>query len=122
MKLIGSKIEKDFRAELIKSRDSLFNEKNMGKLLTVLRASDAELKTAYIIDWTPEQGEDIYRVLVNTDYIAMVELDRINPNAGPIVEKMPLSEYQQGLSKSARIKLAVAIDLAEKGLGVESSN
>ncbi len=114
MKLLGSKMEQDFREELIKSHDALFNDQKKQMLMDILKMHFPGMRTAYVIGWTPEQGEDIYRILINIDTIAGIEIDRFNMNTEPIIEKISISNYKQGLSKIGQIKLAVAIDLAKK--------
>lgn len=114
MKLIGSKMEQDFKKELIKSHDSLFQDKEKQRLVDILEEYFPSMRTAYVIGWTPEQGEDIYSILINTDIIAVIEIDRFDSDSKPIIEKISIRSYKQGLSKAGQIKLAVAIDLAQK--------
>lgn len=80
----------------------------------MLRTTFGEVKTAYILNWTPEQGEDIFTILVDLDKIAKVEISRVNHSEVPLIETINLREFQRGLSKIFQIKLAVAIDLAKK--------
>lgn len=116
MRLIGSKQEQEFRNELIMSHKALFEHDSRNRLLRVLKMHFEELKTAYIINWIPEQGEDLYTVLIDTDMIAKVEVSKIIQNNEPIVETFKLKEFQKGLSKLSQIKLAVAVDLAQKDM------
>jgi hypothetical protein len=116
LKLIGSKAEQEFREQLIKSHQSLFRDKERQRLLNLLKNNFPKMKTAYVIGWTPEQGEDIYRILIDKKSIAGIVIDRFDLKIEPIVEKISLSSYKQGLSKIGQIKLAVAIDLATKDL------
>lgn len=116
MNLIGSKTEDEMRNELLKSHKGLFQDSQENKLLGVLKRFFPEMKTAYVLNWTPEQGEDFYCVLINTDIIAQLEIDRIDLNADPIVEKNSISDYKRGLKNIWQIQLAVAIELARKDL------
>lgn len=116
MKRKGSKTEQDFRVQLIKSHTSLFQEASNERLLSVLQKSFPEMRTAYFIGHTPEQGEDLYTILVNTDTIASIELDRYNLDAEPIVGRLSLQDFSKGLSKINQIKIAVALDLAKRYL------
>lgn len=63
MKLIGSKMEQDFRNVLINSHKALFYDKSNLKVLNVLKNYFPDMKTAYFIHHTPEQSEDIYEIL-----------------------------------------------------------
>ncbi|MCP1307669.1 hypothetical protein [Paenibacillus tyrfis] len=116
MKLKGSKTEQDFRVRFIDSHKSLFQDPSNERLLNVLRNSFPEMRTAYFIGHVPEQGEDFYRLLINTDTIALIELDRYNFDAKPIVDTISLRDYVKGLSKMDQIKMAVALDLAQRDL------
>lgn len=116
MKLIGSKLEQELREQLIKSKHSLFNGEEKRRLFEVIRSLFPEIKTAYIVQWIPEQGEDIYKILINDSVIAEIELDRYDVEVEPNVEYKDISQYLHGLSKQKRIKLAVALDLAKQDL------
>jgi hypothetical protein len=111
LELIGGKTEQEFREQLINSHFSLFNDKSKLRLLNILK-NFIDTKSAYIIDWIPEQGEDIYTILNNSDIIAIVELDRLNQELEPVLNTLSINEFKKGLSKINQIKLAVAIDLA----------
>lgn len=76
VKLIGSKTEQDYREQLIRGYNSLFHNENNKRLLSVLKEFFPVMKSAYFLECIPEQGEDIYTILINTDIIASVELDR----------------------------------------------
>lgn len=116
MRLIGSKTEQDFRTRLVKSHISLLQDLDKRRLLGILRNNFPNMKTAYILNWTPEQDENIYSILVNVDDIVHIELDRFNSDIEPIVKTIPLTHYRNGLSRISQIKLEVAIDLARQDL------
>lgn len=116
MKLVGSKTEQDIKNELIKSHKALFQEGKSQRLFNVLRYYFSEMKTAYCINWIPEQGEDIYTILIDATLIVTIELDRYNLDADPIVEFVQCKHYKYGLSKIEQIKLALAIELSQKDL------
>jgi hypothetical protein len=114
MKLIGSKQEQDFRKELEGSNIVLAQDDKAKVIINVLKTTFGEMKTAYILNWTPEQGEDIFTILVDLDKIAKVEISRVNLSEVPLIEIYNLKDFQRRLSKIFQIKLAVAIDLAKK--------
>ncbi len=116
VKLVGSKTEQDFKQQLIKSNKLLFDDEEYKNLLKVLYEYFPNMRTAYIIHWIPEQGEDIYRLLIDDSLIAEIALDRINLEVKPLVESALISQYRQGLTKINQIKLLVALDLAKKDL------
>lgn len=113
MKLVGSLQEKHFRAELSRSHDHLFHEEDGARLLGLLKEKFGQPKTAYVLEWIPEQGEDICTVLVNDNIIADVEIARVNPAAEPLILRTTtVVEYSKTLKKIDQIKLTVALDLA----------
>ncbi|AOS95839.1 hypothetical protein AUP74_00368 [Microbulbifer aggregans] len=110
MKLIGSKMESDFRDELTRSNDALQDSGSM--LRKALEAGGHEPKNAYILHWVPEQCEGLYTVLIGGSYIVKVEVDKCDKSKPPIVERSELKSYLNGLSKMNQVRLAVAQDLA----------
>jgi len=66
IKLKASKTEEDIRRQLIGSHKSLFNDEIRSGLLSVIKRFFPQMKTAYILFWTPEQGEDIFHYLLIT--------------------------------------------------------
>lgn len=116
MRLIGSKTEEDFRNDLIKSHNLLFTGDLYKELLQVLKTNFPEMKTAYILKHIPEQGEDLYTILVNLDTIATIEISRYSQDEKPIVEISSINDFKRGMSKVQQIELAVALDLAKKDI------
>lgn len=109
MKLIGSKMEKEFRVELIRSNEGLnSSESILGK---VLKNNNYNTKKAYVLHWTPEQLEDIYVVLIDGNSLVSVEIDKYDSSISPIFEEIDLKEYMHGLSRVNQVRLAVAQDL-----------
>ncbi|RJE73242.1 hypothetical protein BGP78_19215 [Pseudoalteromonas sp. MSK9-3] len=111
MKLIGSRVENEFRAELEESNRSLLSE---SKLSLVLMSKSYSVENAYVLNWIPEQYEDIYLVIIDGSYLISVELDRQDSTTAPIIEKRELADYRRGLSRMKQIQLMVALDLAKK--------
>ena len=113
MKLVKSKTEEKYRKTLICTQEKIFNDSSLCRLLEVIKANNETIiESAYIISHTPEQGEDIYRVLINGSLINLIELDRLDDDVEPIFEAMSINEYKKGLARQSRIKLAIALDLA----------
>lgn len=110
MRLIGSKMESDFREELLRSNDALQDPDS--KLRRALAAEGHDTKNAYVLHWTPEQLEDLYTVLIGGTYLVNVEIDKCDNPKSPIVERNELKPYLHGLSKMNQVRLAVAKDLA----------
>ncbi|MDT9722812.1 hypothetical protein QVE09_28355 [Paenibacillus sp. ClWae2A] len=120
IKLKGSKTEEDIRRELVGSHESLFNDEIRSGLLSVIKRFFPQMKTAYILFWTPEHGEDIFSLLINNDRIAKVEIDRYDQDIEPIIESKQLDNvYLKGLRKYSQIRLAIALELVNMDLQEE---
>lgn len=114
MKLIGSMVEQELRTQLIGSNQSLFSSEGNQRLLNLLKTQYPKMITAYVIHWIPEQGEDLYEILINDDTVAKIELSH-DDDVAPIAESVAISQYLHRLSKVNQIKLAVALDLVKNG-------
>ena len=119
MKLRGTKTEQDFRNELMRLKNLLYTDKSMSRFLNVLKENYPGMKSVLIMDWIPEQDEDIITFLVDTDTIVQIELDRFEIKAEPIISTNQVAETKKSLRKGSQIKLAVAIDLAEQVLKIK---
>lgn len=110
MKLIGSKMENDFRQELIRSNEELHNPDS--RLRQVLEGKGYNTLNAYVLNWVPEQLEDIYLVLIDGSFLVGVEIDKFEQTKPPLFERIELNDYLHGLSKMNQVRLAVAKELA----------
>ncbi|MCY1301849.1 hypothetical protein D9M69_534150 [compost metagenome] len=112
MKLIGSLAEQSFREELSRSWSGLREQEN--QLLPILESRLGLIISAFVLNWTPEQAEDLYAILVNGLEVVFLEVLR---EGGELVDFKTVSvkEYERSTrSRQHRIKLAVALDLASK--------
>ncbi|AIQ65423.1 hypothetical protein PSTEL_22220 [Paenibacillus stellifer] len=116
MKLRGTLTEQQFKEQLLKFHNSLFADPSYKRLLQLLQDTYEDFKTAYILYWIPEQGEDIYTILINNKCIAIIELDRHDMQIEPIIQTISIQEYQLRLSKTQQILLAVAQALSTEDL------
>lgn len=108
MKLIGSLTEQQLREELIRSNRAL-QDGTSGRLAGVLASAGIDVAGAYVLNWTPEQFEDIYSVLISINEVLHVEIPR---SEGAIqLEREMLASYERDCSKSHRLRIAVARDL-----------
>lgn len=109
MKLIGSRMEQQMREELLRSNRSLQDGSTGGALVGVLQAANFDVTGAYVLNWIPEQAEDIYVVLAESGEILIAEIPR---GAGQAhVERRELADYAKKCTKVQRLKIAVAQDL-----------
>jgi hypothetical protein len=110
MKLIGSKMENDFREALIRSNEGLRNPDS--KLRQALEGEGYNTLNAYVINWIPEQLEDIYLMLIDGSFLVSVEINKFEQTKPPVFERIELNCYLHGLSRTNQVRLAVARELA----------
>lgn len=106
--------------ELLQSREKLFGSKNGAELLSALRAVFPDMTNKiFIVGWIPEQGEDIFTVLVDGDKVVEMEMSRSGLAENPVrFDVLTVQEYLRqnpALSKSTRRKLDAAIQLSQNG-------
>ena len=104
--------EAGVRERLEKTRQWLFSSEG-ARLLSALRTKLPELEKAYVVGHIPEQGEDLYTVVVGPDLLAFVELDRMSAASEPIVELKSASEYRQQGNPGTHLRegIEVAVQL-----------
>lgn len=101
------------RANLLNSMESMLSGDTNPLLWAALKTAFPWLSFALIVNWIPEQAEDIYLVLIDLDHIATVEISRLSSDLADVsVEVSDLDKYKdRRLSVENRRKLEVAIDL-----------
>lgn len=103
-------MESDFRDKLIASNKYHFSGDS--RLKSVLESNGHRTENAYVLHWTPDQGEDLYTILIDGEYLVTTELDRCDLSVTPIVERSEIKGYIKGLSRMYQVQLAVAKELA----------
>lgn len=117
MKLIGSNLEKQAREELERSHQSLFYDEANSRLLNSIKSEFPDMHSAYVLDWVPEQGEDIFTVLVDSDAVAIFELTRSGCEVAKASSVKAVSDYQDSLRRNKQVKLLVALQLVSEKNG-----
>lgn len=110
MKLIGSVTENKIRGDLIAGRNSIFIEGECPLLLGAIRDIFPSIENAVVLNSIPDQGEDIYELLVSEDMVVTLEIPK---DGSPYsYETSSRQEYSsRHKSRMSQIKMAVAIDL-----------
>jgi hypothetical protein len=106
--------DSDVRRALMHSNRVLMEGQTNRRLLEALLTEFGSVEKAFVIDWIPEQGEDIYTVAVPPGTIATVEIPRDESLIVPIIEKIPFDQYRRDskrMTKEIRRKLSVVRDL-----------
>jgi hypothetical protein len=105
------------RQRLLQGSADLLADKCKDVLGLALRHFFPGLKRAFVMHWIPEQGEDIYWVLVSSTEIAEIEIPRAayaesNPSSLRI---MALDVYQKKRhSRDVRQKLEIGVELMKE--------
>lgn len=91
-------------------------EESARSLLYVIRRRlNTVTNNLYILRWIPEQGEDLYDVLVDGSSVVHVEIPR-GEDRETAFELSPVDVYKRkatSLTKTDRRKLEVALQLAQ---------
>ncbi len=115
MKLIGSKIERETRESLFRSR--LISSKKNGvdvRLIEVLNGYNPDWKAAYFLSHTPDQGTDFYTILCDKHSVMHIEVDRIEISKLPQIETNHINAYRKGLrGKPQNLRLIIALELLD---------
>lgn len=102
------------RSELLRTAEQLCSKTEPSALGLLLRGYFPDLERAFILEWVPEQAEDIYWVLVGPNEIAEIEVPRPEPS-----EEKPVSLHELDVatyrrkphSRQVREKLEMALEL-----------
>ncbi|MCB6182923.1 hypothetical protein LIN78_05095 [Leeia sp. TBRC 13508] len=122
MKLTNSDTEKECRADLIDSKKYLMESEKGQHVLKHARKICGDIKTIYALSHTPEQGEDIFRVLVNGERIFGFDLqDEAGQFEAFNITTYSLKEYERLLTgKMGKLMLAIALDLSKGDMQVDN--
>lgn len=102
------------KVELQNSMNSLFSGETNAKLLDALNLFFPRIPFAFIVDWIPEQGEDIYEILIDCERIAVIEVPRkMDVDLANIpLEIFPIGRYEnRHLPVDLRRKLKASLEL-----------
>ena len=105
------------KEELIKSAWWLHDCVEGKKVFKIIEEFLGKVDSVYILAHTPEQDEDIFRILVNGKTVVGFELPRHAEEIGCVdVGSMTVHEYRKHVrGKRSQLKLKIALDLAKKG-------
>jgi len=102
--------EAEIEHSLLWSKKMLLEGQTNRRLLDVLLSEFRNLEQAFVIDWIPEQGEDIYTIAVSEEIIATVEIPRDeNTREKPLIEITSFERYERdakNMTKATRRKLS----------------
>ncbi|HBO24322.1 hypothetical protein [Providencia sp.] len=116
MKLINSKLEQEIRENLAKRSPLIMGDKEITNFLI---QNFQEIKSVYVLQVTPDQGEELYTLLVNGDKVIDFEISRIN-NSIYDVHIRTVDEYSKEIKKKLpKLKLIIALELSKQAYNAE---
>lgn len=71
-------------------------------------------KKAFLLHMMPDQGGEVFWILVNKDTVAVIELPWHFLNTDPDISTMHIDEYRSILSGASRRRLSIAQNLMRK--------
>ncbi len=112
-----SRTDKLMISGLEEGRERLLSKPSL--LLSNLRHKLSSItRNIYIFDWIPEQGEDLYGVLVDGTTVVYIEIPRDAQGGEVACEKWSVEEYSETrkkrLTKLGRRNFEIALNLAER--------
>lgn len=121
MKHTPDKFREELKKEFLRLNELLFSRRIDEKLLDALKSVFPSLSLAPVLHWIPEQGEDIYWVLIDCDRIAVVEIPWCAAQGeqlgAPFVKILSVHDYKKkGFSKTGRRKFEAALELMSEHL------
>jgi hypothetical protein len=121
MNLHKSNTEKECRAILTDSRKYFLESEKGRYVLEPVRRLYGDFKTCYVLGHTPEQGEDVFRILVDGEKIIGFDLqDEAGRFEALNISTYTVQEYERLVTgKMGRLKLAIAIDLSKSDMNVD---
>lgn len=104
------------RLEMLSSVEKMFEEDTDSLLLGALRKYFPWVDFALILNWIPEQAEDIYWVLIDLERIVVVEIPRSSERVDDaIVEVVSVNAYKvERHHAETRRRFEVAIELMKE--------
>jgi hypothetical protein len=110
MKLRGSRMENKER-ELLKRSNSYLRD-SAHRVSTELKTHGVDPAKAYVLQHTPEQGEDFFLILSAPDRLLRLEVPTETREIAT-VQSIPLTEYRPR-GRPARLRLTIALDLMKE--------
>jgi hypothetical protein len=114
MKKLTKPSDLEIKRELIESQKNLYEEKHGITLLNTLKSKLPQAHGFYLLNWIPEQGEDIFYILASPEIVAIVEILRDGKQFSDLTsyQEISVQKYiENRLSPRSRRRLDIAIKL-----------
>ena len=114
MKLTNSKTEDEFRRTLENSIIKRNSISTNSELHSRFISHITSFNTAITLNVIPEQGEDFYTFLIDLTTIVIIQIPKDSNQNSILIKSIDIESYQYKLKKREKIKLYVALDIAQK--------
>ncbi|KPX25325.1 hypothetical protein ALQ08_200114 [Pseudomonas syringae pv. delphinii] len=106
------------RLNMLSSISKMLDEKNKSSLRDLLKKHFPWVSFTPILNWVPEQAEDIYWILIDLERIAILEIPRSSHNMDDAtVDVINVNSYmRKRISAETKQNLDVAIELMSEHL------
>jgi hypothetical protein len=110
-------IERDVRDRLLTGKLDPVSRERDARIFRAVRRICQTGTVFYVLTDTPEQTEDVFRILVDDTKVVSFELKRDSSEALPAdVQIYTVDEYKNAVSGLAKTELKIALELAAKDL------
>ena len=110
----GKTNDQELKRVLLDAQKDLYDGRLGVELLKALKSNFPMADSAYVLQWIPEQGEDIFWILINPSIIGVIEVPRAGNQftTESTVRVMGIDDYlKRKLTSETKRKLALAINL-----------
>jgi hypothetical protein len=119
MEMIDGITEQELRQHVANTRLHPDASARSSRIYRALRHITSAGSVFYVLTDTPEQLEDVFRILVDDEKVVGFELERQDPKALPTeIQQYSVEEYMNAIGGGfSGMKLRFALELARRDLG-----
>jgi hypothetical protein len=106
--------------EILSSQDAFYAGNSGAAVLDAISEGFPNASRGHLLQWLPDQGEDIFWVLIDPSKVAVIEIPRSNHGVGgaPLCKTIALQEYlSRPLTSENRRKARLAAKIMAKAGG-----
>ena len=110
----GKITDQDLEKNLLNTQKDLYDGKLGVELLRVLKDNFPTAESAYILQWIPEQGEDIFWILIKPSIVSVIEVPRLGNHltSKSTFRVMTTDDYlKRRLTPETKRKVSLAVKL-----------
>jgi hypothetical protein len=120
MKSARLSLDVQLEREIQNSQDAFYAGNSGAAVLNAISEGFPNARRGYLLQWLPDQGEDVFWVLIDPSMVAVIEIPRANNGVGgaPLCKTIGLQEYlSRPLTSENRRKAKLAAKMMAKAGG-----